>query len=263
MMVTLRPLCVPAFLLCAICLATGCTGGSRAETIIARAIKTHGGDAIDHVAIDFDFREYHYTFMHDGGYFRYQRARPDSAGYLRDVLDNEGFFREIDGRRVDLPDDRVLAYSSSVNGVAYFFLLPFKLIDAAVQPRYLGESTIEGEPYHEIEVTFLQEGGGRDYEDRFVFWFHREHDTMDYFAYDFTTDGGGTRFRKAINPREINGVRILDYENYSSDRINRPGDPIEDMDDAYNAGELTLISHIENTNVTIRPITPGSRGISQ
>ncbi len=87
-------------------------------------------------------------------------------------------------------------YSNSVNSVAYFALLPFRLNDAAVNKRYIGTSEIKGEPYFEIEVTFQQKGGGKDHDDVFIYWIHQQHFTMDYLAYSFIVDGGGTRFRK-------------------------------------------------------------------
>lgn len=235
-------------------LASSCRGPSQAEAIIDRAIAAHGGEHLDGKVIDFDFREYHYRITLDGGRFQYEREREDSVGFVRDVLDNDGFYREIDGRRVELPDERSAAYFSSVNSVAYFMLLPFKLADAAVQPRYLAAVEIDGEPYHEIEVTFRPQDGGRDYQDRFVYWFHRDRHTMDYLAYDYVTDETGTRFRRAYNQRSIGGLRFQDYENYTSSVIDSPGDPIERLDSLYQAGELELVSRIESENITVRPV---------
>lgn len=229
-----------------------CTSGVHPQQIVDRAIRAHGGPLAD-VVIEFDFREYHYSIARSDGYFRYTRSRPDSAGLLRDVLDNDGFYREIDGRRVDLPAGRDSAYASSVNAVAYFMLLPFKLNDAAVRKRYMGEVVIAEEPYHEIEVTFAPEGGGRDYQDRFVYWFHRDRYTMDYLAYDYVSDEGGTRFREAVNPRTIGGLRFADYRNYTSDVIDRPGEPIEHLDRMFVADSLELVSTIVMKDITVRP----------
>lgn len=232
----------------------GCDRRPLEQLVVDRAIEVHGGEHLDGKIIEYDFREYHYTFKLDGGLFHYERSRMDTAGFLRDVLTNDGFYREIGGERIDLPEERIEAYSASVNSVAYFALLPFKLNDEAARKRYLGEEQIDGETYHEIEITFRPEGGGRDYQDRFVYWFHRDDYTMDYLAYDYVSDEGGTRFRKAVNPRTIGGIRFQDYENYRSMEIDRPGDPIERMDDEYDRGTLELVSMIEKTNVTVRPI---------
>ena len=236
---------------------TSCGRPDPSQRIVDRAISAHGGGNVDRVVIEFDFREYHYTFRLDGGIFQYERARPDSAGYLRDVLHNDGFYREIDGDRVSLPDERAEAFASSVNSVAYFALLPFKLNDPAAQKRLLGREVIEGETYHEVEVTFIPEGGGRDHQDRFIYWIHENRHTMDYLAYDYVSDGGGARFRKAVNPRVIGGIRFQDYENYRSEDIDRPGDPIEDLDEQFQDGLLELVSMIEKRNTSVQPIESG------
>lgn len=245
---------VSAILLTTVLALAACGGRATPEQIIERAIAAHGGEHADGVVIQYDFREYHYTFRLDGGRFQYERSRSDSIGFIRDVLNNDGFFRLVDGERTELPEDRDSAYASSVNSVAYFGLLPFKLNDAAVQPRLLGSEVIDGEPYHELEVTFRQEGGGRDYQDRFIYWFHKDDHTMDYMAYDYVSDGGGTRFRKAVNPRRVGGILFHDYENYTSDVIDRPGEPIEQMDEAFQADSLELVSMIEKQNIIVEPI---------
>ncbi len=225
-----------------------------AEAVIRQAVAAHGGEQLDEVVVEFDFREYHYTIILDGGRFQYERERPDSAGHIRDVVNNDGFYREIDGERVDLPEDRAAAYFSSLNSVAYFMLLPFKLTDEAVRARYLSETVVEGEPYHEIEVTFAPEGGGRDYQDRFVYWIHRDRHTMDYLAYDYVTGETGTRFRQAFNTRTVGGIRFQDYYNYISPVISSPGDPIENLDDYLENGTLELLSTIEANNITVEPL---------
>ena len=227
---------------------------NKAADIIRQAVAAHGGEHADRVKIGFDFREYHYTIILNGGMFQYERERPDSVGYIRDVLNNDGFYREIDGARVDLPEETAADYSFSLNAVSYFMLLPFKLTDDAVQLQYLSEETVKGEPYHKIEVTFRQEGGGRDYQDRFVYWFHRDRHTMDYFAYDYETGDSGTRFREAYNARTVGGIRFQDYLNFTSPVIAAPGDPIEQMDSLLDTQELDTVSVIEKTGIAVEEI---------
>lgn len=227
---------------------------NKAAEIVRQAVLAHGGEHADRVKIGYDFREYRYAIILDGGFFQYERERPDSAGYIRDVLNNDGFYREIDGVRINLPEERAARYAFSLNAVSYFVLLPFKLTDDAVQASYLGETTVKDEPYHEVEVTFRQEGGGLDYQDRFVYWFHRDRHTMDYFAYDFDTDDSGTRFREAYNARTVGGIRFQDYLNFTSTVIAEPGDPIEQMDSLLDAQELDTVSVIEKTGVVVEEI---------
>ena len=257
-------MCATLLTAAVLCTLAACNGGSteqgpspaenKAQAIIRQAALAHGGAHADRVKIDFDFREYHYVITLNGGAFQYERERPDSAGYIRDVLNNDGFYREIDGERVPLSREADSSYASSLNAVAYFMLLPFKLTDQAVQARYLSEDDILGEPYHEIEVTFQRDGGGDDYQDRYVYWFHRDRHTMDYFAYDYETSDAGTRFRKAYNARTVGGIRFQDYLNFTSEIIAVPGDPIERMDSLLHVQELDTVSVIEKTNVAVEKI---------
>lgn len=231
----------------------GC-GAPDPQAIVDRSIAVHGGDVLRHSVVEFDYRGKHFKVIRDGGLFSYERTYTDSTGRVREVLNNDGVFREVDGARVPLDDARRRSIESGINSVVYFTFLPFPLNDPAVRKRYLGETTIDGEPYHEIEVTFEQEGGGRDYQDRYVYWIHREHYTMDYLAYTFESDGGGTRFRRAVNPRVVGGVRFADFENYTAPSL---GTEIRRYDEVLQRGGLEHVSHIAIDRIRVRP-EPGA-----
>lgn len=226
----------------------------RAQAIVDQAIAVHGGDVLRHAVVAFDFRDKHFTITRDGGLYRYERTYTDSTGRVREVLDNDGLYREIDGVRAPLTDAETYKLATPLNSVPYFALLPFNLNDPAVQKRYLAEAEVEGEPYHKIEVTFHQDGGGSDHEDRFVYWFHRDRHTMDYLAYDYHRDETGTRFRKAFNARTIGGARFADYYNFISDSLPAPGMPIERYDALLEAGAVEVLSEIILDNVTVQPL---------
>ena len=89
------------------------------------------------------------------------------------------------------------------------FQLPFGLNDPAVIKEYLGQKVINQQLYEKVKVTFLQENGGKDFEDVFVYWIHAESKTVDFLAYSYLTDGGGVRFRQAINRR--NHLRYANF----------------------------------------------------
>ena len=110
-------------------------------------------------------------------------------------------------------------------------------------------AVFDGEPYHAVEVTFQQEGGGKDYEDAFVYWFHTERNTMDYFGYSYEVDGGGLRFRKAYNFRTIEGIRFSDFINFKAEY---PKYSVHDLGSLYNQGVLEELSRIENENIQVR-----------
>lgn len=224
---------------------------TTAQRIVDGAIETHGSPVLDQAVLAFDFRGRHYISHRENGRFRYERQFTDSTGQIQDVLTNDSLYREVNGERVPLDSALRASIESGVNSVIYFALLPLPLNDPAVQKHYLGETTIHGEPYHEVEVTFEAEGGGRDHEDRYVYWIHKDRHTVDYLAYTYDTDEKGTRFRVATNPRTIEGVRFADYENYEDPTI---GDEIERYEESLESGRLRKVSDILTENITLSPL---------
>jgi hypothetical protein len=157
----------------------------------------------------------------------------------------------VNGVPVALPESDALAAEGAVNSVVYFALLPYALADAAVQPRLVGADTLSGEPYDLVEVTFRPEGGGRDYQDRFVYWIHHERSTVDYLAYSYEVSGGGARFRAAYNPRTVGGVRFADYRNYAAEPLEPP---LEAMGRLFEADSLDLLSEIVLDDVRVESL---------
>ena len=237
-------------------LLIGCTvqDPTDPQYLVDKAIEAHGSHFLNQAVIEFDYRGKHFIASRNQGIFSYERVYTDSTGNVREVLNNDEAFQEIDGARVELTEKKRYSIQETLNSVVYFGFVPFFLNDPAVQKKYLGEGTIENEPYHKVEITFRQERGGPDYEDRFIYWFHKDRYTMDYLAYDFLINDGGTRFRKAYNIRTINGVRVSDFYNYSSDALPQPGTPIETYDDVFEAGDIKLLSEINLENVSIQRI---------
>ncbi|AHM58539.1 hypothetical protein D770_01325 [Flammeovirgaceae bacterium 311] len=226
-----------------------CKTGSKADNIVDNAIETHGGKRYERSSISFDFRNRHYTYARNGGAYTYTREFTDSTGRVNDVLDNEGFSRLINGEMVSLPDERKTAFSNSVNSVIYFAMLPYGLNDPAVQKEYTGETEIAGRRYHVVRVTFRQEGGGPDYEDQYLYWFDSETNKMDYLAYSYHTEGGGVRFRKAINPRRLGGILFQDYINY---KPKNKGVALEELEELYKKEKLEVLSVIELENIEVK-----------
>lgn len=217
--------------------------------IVNQAIEAHGGDVYGSFTLAFDFRNKHYSATRDGGIFTYTRAFTDSTGNIKDVLTNDGFTRYRDNSVVDLPNKTKKAFTNSVNSVIYFALLPFGLNDKAVNKTFARETNISGRSYDVVRVTFDQANGGADYQDIFLYWFNKETHTMDYFAYTYETEGGGLRFRKAVNPRVSGGIRIQDYINY------KPKDetiPIDSLESMFVKGQLDILSEIKLENAVVK-----------
>lgn len=220
-----------------------------AQYAVDQSIAFHQLEGIENASYSFDFRDMHYTYEKNQGRFTYTRTQTDSLGQkVVDKLTNEGLTRTIDGELANITEEKRIAYTESVNSVIYFFHLPYGLNDAAVIKQYNGLVTIKNKQYHEVEITFQQEGGGTDYTDVFLYWFDETDFSMDYMGYLYHTDGGGMRFREAINQRRVNDALIQDYINL------KPEDEdidIHELDDLYNAGKLIELSRIINENVKI------------
>lgn len=227
------------------------TSPDKAEQIVAKAIESHGGEIYLSSMIDFDFRGQHFTIQRNGGNYIYWRTQTDSSGRrIDDLMGNDFFFRCIDNVGVPLVPEYRDRYRNSLNSVVYFALLPFRLRDPAVIAKNMGTVAVKGQQYHKIEVTFRKQGGGKDFEDRFIYWIHVERFTMDYLAYRFHVDNGGVRFREAVNARRVGGLRFADYKNYQA-----PAETdISTMDKMFESGDLELLSTIELNNIQVNPV---------
>jgi hypothetical protein len=222
------------------------------QHIIDKAIEAAGGEKYLHSTVEFDFRNRHYVGKRDGGKFSYERIftnDKDSTQVIHDYVTNEGFKRETNDIVADLPDSMKVKYTSSVNSVLYFALLPYGLNDQSVKKKFLGESVMDGKQYYKIEITFGQEGGGEDYQDTFNYWIDTSDFTIGFLAYSYNEDDGiGYRLRKAYNPRRVNGVLFSDYINYMPNGNFK----LADLEELYKKNELKELSKIENTNIEVR-----------
>ena len=216
---------------------------SEADRIIAQAIEKAGGEKYEKAIIEFQFRENFYTSNRKEGLYELTRLRKDSLGEIEDILTNEGIKSIREEKEVVMPDSVSTAIAESVNAVHYFVQLPFGLQNEAVITELVGQDTINNKVYHEIEVTFKQEGGGADHEDVYMYWIEKDDLTVDYLAYRFFVNDGGIRFRKAVNPRMVNGIRFVDYENYKTEDLSTP---LKNLDDLFQKGQLIKVSQIEN-----------------
>ncbi len=219
-----------------------------ADEIVDRSIEVSGGNILDNATASFDFRGKHYTATRNNGQYILDRFSVDGQKAVCDQLSNKGFTRFIDARQTSLPDSLAMRYGNSVNSVHYFAYLPYGLNAAAARKQLLGEKTLKGKGHYVIQVTFIQEGGGTDFEDVFLYWVDKETFKMNYLAYEYHVNGGGKRFREAYNERIENGVRFVDYRNF------KPTDKeasLYDLDSLYASNSLQLLSKIELENVDV------------
>ncbi|RIA09987.1 hypothetical protein OE09_1834 [Flavobacteriaceae bacterium MAR_2010_72] len=249
-----------SFFLCFVILL-GCkderkTDADLEQLVVDEAIKVIGGEKFKHSVIEFDFRDRLYKATRDRWKFQYERFTQDSLGIIRDVLSNSGFQRFINDSLVVVADTMVVKYTSSVNAVHYFSILPFGLNDKAVNKTYLGETVIKDKTYHKVKITFNEEGGGEDFEDVFVYWINTANFRVDYLAYSYIEDNNdiGLRFREAYNRREVNGLVFVDYNNYkpkASITSEFELDKLLSLDRKFQVDSLQLLSKIELENIQV------------
>lgn len=226
-----------------------CDSRTDAQKIVDASIAAYGGQRYESAKIEFDFRNIHYSIFKNETGFEYSREFSDSTGTIRDLLDNAGFLRTINGVKIDtLSEERIGAFSRSVNSVAYFAFLPFGLNDSAALKTYLGETVLKGETYHLVKVTFAKEGGGDDFDDEFLYWIGLEDYYIDYMAYSYHTDGGGIRMREVRDVQEVNGIRFQNYLNLKPEDKNIK---VEEIQALYERGELELLSEINLENIKV------------
>jgi hypothetical protein len=213
----------------------------KATDIITECVKTHGGAAYEDLEVSFDFRKFTVSIRQQARTYAYSRTHTDSTGkVIKDVLANDKFERKIDGTATVLSAKDESKYKEATNSIAYFMLLPYKLLDPAVNAKYLGENTIDGQTYEKIRVSFDAEGGGKDHTDTYCYWIHKEKHTLDYLAYT----NGGPRFRKAKDRAVFKGITFQNYDNYEI--LDKNIGP-EAYDEIFKAGKAKLLSEIIQT----------------
>ena len=221
---------------------------SKEKQIIEKSMQVYGWNQKE-FSIVFDFRDYKYKLTRKPNFFSYQRSILREGILIKDVMtSNSELKRYLDEISLKLSDSLKDIYSNSLNSVMYFFQLPRPLNDPAVIANYKGEKTISNKVYWALEVKFQEKDGGKDFQDEFRYWIDPKSGHIDYLAYSYLTEGGGTRFRKAKNMRENNGFIFQDYTNF------RPVKKFTSLDSLpilYEKGKLILVSEIENKNIKV------------
>jgi len=218
---------------------------TKADMIFAKTLEAHGGDLYEKANYGFVFRGKNYTFENDGDRFEYTMKYEKNDTTFFERMDNDVFVSEANGEVQKLTKKKASAKREVLNSVIYFATLPHKLKDGAVNKNFVGVTKIKDKPYDILEVTFKEEGGGKDFDDTYHYWINQETSIIDYLAYNYTVNKGGVRFRAANNSRNVNGIVFQDYGNYKAE----VGTPLADLPALYEAGELKKLSEINTESV--------------
>jgi hypothetical protein len=220
----------------------------KVEEIINTVVVNSGFDSAI-FSVNFDFRDHHYSLKQKPSFYSFSRSIIQNEIEVKDVMTpNQPLKRYLDGVPIKISDSIRGAYSNSLNSVMYFFQLPKPLQDPSVIKVLMSSVEINGYSYWTIKVTFKEEGGGEDYQDEYRYWINQNNYEIDFLAYNYQSDGGGTRFRRAINKRKINGMFFQDYENYKPFQI---FEQLDNLPKLFEQGNLELISLIENKNIIV------------
>lgn len=218
----------------------------KADQIIAKAIEAHGGELYDHADYSFFFRKEEYRFINNDNSFTYEKyIRDNNGNAIKDVIVNGTFTRYNNESTVNLSEKSVSKYAQALNSVIYFATLPHKLKDDAVNKSYGGKLSIKGESYNVIKVWFNKEGGGSDHDDTYYYWVNVQTNLIDYLAYNYKVNGGGTRFRSSYNRRNVDGVVFQDYVNWKASK----NTPLEKLPQMFERNDLKELSRIETEQV--------------
>lgn len=219
-----------------------------AEEIIKQSIDVYGWNQKEYRLV-FDFRDYEYELIRKPSFYSYQRSTVKKVGRIRDLMNsNNSLKRYIDDEQIHLDDSIAKLYTNSLNSVLYFFQLPRPLLDPAVMASNIGKTRIENKDYWTLKVTFKEAGGGEDYQDKYRYWIDSKTYQIKYLAYNYLTDGGGTRFRVAKNFRRLGGFLFQDYTNF---KPKKKFVSLDSLPKLYVRGKLEVVSQIENQNIRV------------
>lgn len=222
-----------------------------AQQIIDKSFIATGADKVANSKIEFSFRDKEYIALRKkNGIFKlFRNFNKENFGIISDGVSNTGFERHVNGHLFKVPDSMAVKYTSSVNSVHYFSVLPYGLNDAAVQKKLLKETNINQKPYYKVQISFAEDGGGEDFEDVFIYWIDKKTFKVAYLAYSFHENGSGMRFREATNERIVNGIRFVDYNNYKPKNASTK---LENLDKAFQENDLVKLSEINLENLKVK-----------
>lgn len=184
--------------------------------IVDKAIVFHGGELYSESKTVLELCSksgcYGVSTVVEGGLFEYV-VNGRIRGVERKVrATNESVELWEDGSPVVVPADQEMRLRDWAVARLYFCFLPFRLNDDSVFKQDLGVEMWEGRPLHKVKVTFSP-GSSTDAGDEYMYWFDPQSGRVEQFAYSFTGNPGGLRFRRPFNYRRVGGVLFFDQEN--------------------------------------------------
>ena len=221
-------------------------------SIVAKSIEFHGGDLYENSVMALTISSLSGSFQlevtRQGGQFDHAVIGTIERDIERRVrVTNDAVQEWRGGDAVPLDESDATRARAFVDARVFFPLLPYTLNGGDINYEDLGLDDWEGRELHKVQVTFTP-GTSNDADDGYMFWFDPESGRMEQFGYDF---GGGLRFRKGIEFERVGGVLFSTQENYAidGDRV-----PVETLSPDYVAANMSLISTVVISDVTVKPL---------
>lgn len=222
------------------------------QTLVDRAIEYHGGPLYTASRISMTITSKSGSFRlvseMDGGLFdhRVTRVRDGQEQIVR--LTNDGVDLIADGQTRSLDGPEAQKLTTFVNERIYFPFLPYRLNDPGVIKTDLGEETWGNRTLRKVKVTF--QGAAAD-GDEYVYWFDPRTARLEQFAYSFTNNGGGLRFRRAFDYRRVGGLLFFDAENLG---LSGTEHRVDEITPEFVSTNMSNVSTVKLSEIAVRPL---------
>jgi hypothetical protein len=219
--------------------------------IVARSIELHGGSVYENSVVQLEVCSksgcYQIESRIDEGLFDISAVGRVRDHERRVRITNDTLEYWQDGVLIDVSPDRAESLRDWVMARVYFVFLPFRLHDDSVLHEDLGIEHWRGEALRKVKVSFVP-GSSSGAHDEFLYWFNPETARLEMFAYSFSGNPGGLRFRKAVNHRRVGGILFFDQENWGVDEDGLSVDGI----DPVTVGGWKLVSKVRLQEIRVR-----------
>ncbi len=219
--------------------------------IVDRAIAFHGGDLYRSTSeLDICSKSgcFHLRVRLDGGAYEHRVAGDVRGGRLEVRSTHDTLEAWRDGEPVAIEPGEERSYRDWAMARVYFPFLPYRLNDPSVLKQDLGTVDWQGRTLQRVKVTFEAESS-TDASDEYMYWLDPATGRVELFAYSYLTDGGGLRFRRAVDHRRVGGILFFDQENLG---VEGEGLTVDRIDPAYVASEMRHISTLRLKNIRVK-----------
>lgn len=245
-------LCLLSWFLALAPIAAQAAAPTSRVAIVDRAIEHHGGEIYRHSETKLELCSKSGCFKVaatvDGERWVFTVSGKSESSQLRVTSSNDSLIVERDGMEEAVAADRRQRFRDWAMARVYFCFLPYRLNDPSVYKQDLGLVDWDGRQLHKVKVTF-EAGSSTDATDEYMYWFDPETARLEYLAYSYDDNGGGLRFRRAINHRRVGEILFFDQENFG---VNGGGLSVDAIDAAYVRDAMRHISTVRLEGIKVR-----------